>query len=49
MLREYVRGVYWARMPQYAEANAFAHATPLPEWFWTGKTGMRCLAQAIGQ
>jgi deoxyribodipyrimidine photolyase-related protein len=47
--REYVRGVYWARMPQYAASNAFAHATPLPEWFWTGKTQMRCLAHAIGQ
>jgi len=47
--REYVRGVYWARMPDYAAANIFAHATPLPEWFWTGKTGMRCLAHAIGQ
>ena len=47
--REYVRGVYWARMPQYADSNIFAHATPLPEWFWTGKTEMRCLAQSIGQ
>ena len=47
--REYVRGVYWARMPQYAASNVFTHAAPLPEWFWTGKTGMRCLAHAIGQ
>ena len=47
--REYVRGVYWAQMPGYATSNAFAHTTPLPEWFWTGQTGMRCVAQAIGE
>lgn len=47
--REYVRGVYWAAMPGYAEANVFAHARPLPDWFWNGRTGMRCLSEAIGQ
>ncbi|RQW81138.1 MAG: cryptochrome/photolyase family protein [Methylococcus sp.] len=47
--REYVRGVYWARMPGYAESNVFAHCRPLPVWFWTGQTRMRCLAHAIGQ
>lgn len=47
--REYVRGVYWARMPDYASANVFAHQHPLPDWFWTGKTRMRCMAHAIGQ
>lgn len=45
--REYVRGVYWAGMPGYAEQNALQHRRPLPAWFWTGKTGMRCLATAI--
>ena len=47
--REYVRGIYWARMPAYAEANALGHTRPLPAWFWTGKTQMRCLAESIGQ
>jgi deoxyribodipyrimidine photolyase-related protein len=28
--REYVRGVYWARMPGYADSNAFDHQRPLP-------------------
>jgi deoxyribodipyrimidine photolyase-related protein len=27
----------------------FAHDLPLPSWFWTGQTRMRCLAHAIGQ
>jgi deoxyribodipyrimidine photolyase-related protein len=47
--REYVRGVYWAQMPGYTEANAFGHSRPLPEWFWTGKTRMACVASAITQ
>lgn len=47
--REYVRGVYWARMPEYVEQNFFGHDKPLPEWFWTGETDMRCLSLAIGQ
>ncbi|HBB24730.1 MAG TPA: cryptochrome/photolyase family protein [Bacteroidetes bacterium] len=47
--REYVRGVYWARMPGYDEQNFFGHAEPLPDWFWTGRTDMRCLSLAIGQ
>lgn len=47
--REYVRGVYWAQMPGYEAKNVFGHAQPLPEWFWTGQTRMRCLAACIGQ
>lgn len=47
--REYVRGVYWAKMPDYAAHNYFGHARPLPAWFWTGETRMNCLAAAIGQ
>ncbi|VEB44244.1 Uncharacterised protein [Chromobacterium violaceum] len=47
--REYVRGVYWAKMPGYRDCNALDHRLPLPRWFWDGDTGMRCLAHAIGQ
>ncbi|MFN4146070.1 MAG: cryptochrome/photolyase family protein [Runella sp.] len=47
--REYVRGIYWAQMPQYASLNFFGHTAPLPSWFWTGQTRMNCLAYAIGQ
>ena len=47
--REYVRGIYWANMPGYDERNALGHHTPLPAWFWTGETQMRCLQYAIGQ
>ncbi|MFN3311662.1 MAG: cryptochrome/photolyase family protein, partial [Thermomonas sp.] len=47
--REYVRGVYWARMPGYAASNAFGHTRPLPRWFWNGDTRMACVRSAIGQ
>jgi deoxyribodipyrimidine photolyase-related protein len=47
--REYVRGVYWAQMPDYVQQNRLAHTLPLPDWFWTGHTRMACMRQAIGQ
>lgn len=47
--REYVRGIYWAHMPGYEEHNALGHSAPLPAWFWTGETRMRCLRHAVGQ
>ena len=47
--REYVRGVYWHAMPAYAERNTFDAKRPLPAWFWTAETDMRCLARALEQ
>jgi deoxyribodipyrimidine photolyase-related protein len=46
--REYVRGLYWLKMPAYAETNFLAARRPLPEFYWTGRTEMNCLAEAIG-
>ncbi|MGP6419673.1 cryptochrome/photolyase family protein [Pseudomonas putida] len=47
--REYVRGVYWLKMPDYALGNSFGNDRPLPEFYWTGATQMNCMRQAIGQ
>jgi deoxyribodipyrimidine photolyase-related protein len=47
--REYVRGIYWLQMPEYAEGNAFGNTRALPAFYWTGNTRMNCLRQAIGQ
>jgi deoxyribodipyrimidine photolyase-related protein len=47
--REYMRGIYWAQMPAYANLNFFGADRKLPEWFWNGETKMNCLKHAIGQ
>ena len=47
--REYVRAVYWSNMPGYAKRNALGAENDLPEYFWTGKTKMSCMKQAIDQ
>jgi deoxyribodipyrimidine photolyase-related protein len=47
--REYVRGIYWTQMPSYVERNALDAQQDLPAWFWTGKTDMACLKDAITQ
>ena len=41
--REFIRGIYWSNMPEYAAHNALSATRQLPEYFWTGKTRMRCL------
>ena len=46
--REYVRGLYWLKMPDYAAANALGAKRALPAFFWTGNTTMNCLHQCIG-
>lgn len=45
--REYVRGIYWAHMPGYAEMNYLKATEPLPSFYWSGETRMNCMAQAI--
>jgi deoxyribodipyrimidine photolyase-related protein len=45
--REYVRGIYWYRMPEYAQKNALTAHRPLPDFFWTADTKMRCLHISI--
>ncbi|SIT66001.1 deoxyribodipyrimidine photolyase-related protein [Ectothiorhodosinus mongolicus] len=45
--REYVRGIYWHHMPDYAHSNFLDAQRPLPQWYWSGETDMHCLAEAI--
>jgi len=47
--REYVRGLYWLRMPEYLDDNALGAEQPLPAFYWSGDTDMACLRDAIGQ
>lgn len=46
--REYVRGVYWLKMPDYAQTNALQATRDLPWLYWSGETDMHCMAEAIG-
>ena len=47
--REYVRGIYWTQMPDYAQRNAQEAQAALPDFYWTGQTDMACLRDAIQQ
>ncbi|RYE59737.1 MAG: cryptochrome/photolyase family protein [Hyphomicrobiales bacterium] len=47
--REYMRGMYWRDMPAFADRNALKATRPLPEFYWTGDTDMRCLKESVGQ
>jgi len=45
--REYVRGLYWLRMPDYADSNFLDARRPLPAFYWTAETRMRCLRSTV--
>ena len=45
--REYIRGMYWLQMPHLRRANALNAQRGLPEFYWTGETDMRCLADCV--
>jgi deoxyribodipyrimidine photolyase-related protein len=44
--REFVRGIYWHFMPDYADLNELKADLPVPGFYWTGATEMRCVAEA---
>ncbi len=46
--REFVRGIYWAHMPDYAEHNALDHQEAIPPLMWHGQSDMACVADAMG-
>lgn len=45
--REYIRGIYWLKMPGYRESNYFEAQRPLPDFYWTGDTKLKCMAEVI--
>ena len=47
--REFVRGLYWLKMPEYAEQNVLEAHRPLPAFFWTADTKMNCLKQCVSE
>ncbi|MFO7808990.1 cryptochrome/photolyase family protein [Guyparkeria sp.] len=53
--REFVRGLYWWAMPDYARGNALEAQEELPGFYWQGRMpggepiAMTCLDQALDQ
>ena len=47
--REYMRGIYFREGPDYTRRNALNHQRKLPDFFWTAKTDMRCIAKTVEQ
>ena len=46
--REFIRGVYWLKMPGLREANRFNAQLPLPDFFWDpSRTDMACVQDAV--
>ena len=47
--REFIRGIYWHEGQDYGSRNWLDQHGTLPEFYWTGRTDMVCMRQAIGQ
>jgi deoxyribodipyrimidine photolyase-related protein len=47
--REYVRGIYWLKMPEYGAENFLQANRHLPDFYWTADTKMNCLRQCISE
>ncbi|MFT5358203.1 MAG: deoxyribodipyrimidine photolyase-related protein [Polyangiales bacterium] len=48
--REFIRGVYWHRMPDMRSANLLKAKRTLPKLYWEPEsTDLRCLSQSAGQ
>jgi len=47
--REYVRGIYWTKMPEYADRNSLGCDVDqdVPDFFWNGETEMACVRDAM--
>ncbi len=45
--REYIRGIYWLKMPNYKQENFFDAKRKLPDFFWGANTKMNCVKQSI--
>lgn len=47
--REFIRGIYWLKMPHYGEQNFLNAKQPLPPFYWDGKTDMNCVHRVVEQ
>ena len=45
--REFVRGIYWLKVPEYRERNFLDADRTLPWFYWSGETDMACVADSV--
>ncbi len=47
--REFIRGIYWLKMPAYKDNNFFDAQRKLPDFFWSTDTKLNCIKQCVIQ
>lgn len=47
--REYVRGIYYLKGPEYTSSNYLGATRDLPAFFWGAPTKMNCISRTISQ
>ena len=45
--REFMRGIYWLKMPEYEQQNFLNANQKLPSFFWTSETNMNCIKTCV--
>lgn len=45
--REFIRGIYWLKMPAYKTENFFNNQHKLPSFYWDANTDMNCIKQCV--
>ena len=45
--REYVRGIYWLKMPEYKARNVLNADAKLPDFYWNADTTMACVRDTL--
>ena len=45
--REYIRGVYYVKGPEYLDSNVLDCDLEMPQFFWDGETDMACVGDAM--
>ncbi|MBB5740860.1 cryptochrome/photolyase family protein [Brevundimonas aurantiaca] len=45
--REFVRGIYWLKAPEYRARNFLDADRNLPWFYWSGETDMACVADVV--
>ena len=45
--REYIRGLYWLKMPDYKKLNKLNAEKSLPSFYWDADTKMNCIKESV--